>query len=259
MSKLVTLLKLSPIIAGMTLNAPFIEGRISERKSERQDVWLNMDPARSGLIAELWKPNPKYEDYVQWALKAGMFLFYRDGEMKANTGQTFASFMRDGYEGHTPDAADWELHLGTLFPQIRLKRTIEIRCCDCLPLDLGVALPALGVGITYDQTAFDQARALADRISYEDAHQAEQRLPYDGLQTPVGDTTLQKYAESLLDIARAGLARRSYLDGDSLSEVQYLDNLSHLVEHGRTPADQILAELKASGASVASFIAGPCR
>lgn len=259
MSKLVTLLRLSPIIAGMTLNAPFYEGRVSKRKSERQDVWLHMDPKRSGLIPQLWKPNPKYEDYVAWALDAGMFLFYRDGELMHNTGQSFQSFLEDGFEGHHAEAADWELHLGTLFPQVRLKKTLEIRCCDCLPLELGVALPALAVGITYDHTSFDRARALADRISYADARQAELRLPYEGLQTLVGQTPLQKFAEELIDIARDGLARRAQLDEDGLSEVQYLDSLSRLVQHGRTPADQLLAELAASGHDVAAFVAGPCR
>jgi glutamate--cysteine ligase len=188
-----------------------------------------------------------------------MFLFYRDGEAQLNTGQSFESFMTDGFEGHQPTLADWELHLGTLFPQIRLKRTLEIRCCDCLPLELSVALPALAVGITYDNLAFEQARVLADRISYEDAHKAEQQLPYDGLQTPIGDSTLQKYAEELLDIARGGLVRRARMDGRGVSEAQYLDNLSKLVNQGRTPADQILLDLQASQLDVRAFILGPCR
>jgi glutamate--cysteine ligase len=84
-------------------------------------------------------------------------------------------------------------------------------------------------------------------------------LPYQGLETRVGEVSLQKYAEQLLDIARSGLARRARVDADGLTEVQYLDNLSQLVQHGRTPADQILAELKASGLDVAAFVAGPCR
>lgn len=260
MSKVVTLLRLSPIIAGMTLNAPFYEGRVSRRKSERQDVWLNMDPARSGLIPALWsKREPKYEDYAQWALEAGMFLHYRDGEPRLNTGQTFASFMKDGYQGETANAEDWELHLGTLFPQVRLKKTIEIRCCDCLPLELSVALPALAVGLTYDVVAFEQARALADRISYEDARKAELQLPYDGLQTPVGQVMLQKFAEELLDIARGGLVRRGRLDAAGVSEAQYLDSLSRLVAVGRTPADQLLVDLEASGLEVPAFVGGPCR
>lgn len=260
MGKLVTLMQLSPVIAGMTLNAPFLEGRISERKSERQDVWLNMDPSRSGLIAELWnKGTPKYDDYVQWALKAGMFMFYRNGEPVLNTGQTFASFLKDGYDGHRATQADWELHLGTLFPQVRLKKTIEIRCCDCLPLDLSVALPALAVGITYDEKAFDLARTLAEPITYEDARQAELQLPTQGLQTLVGKVPLQEFAEQLLDIAKGGLERRAILDAEGRSEARYLTNLSSLVELGRTPADQILIDLKTSGMDVASFVAGPCK
>lgn len=260
MQKLLTLLRLSPVIAGMTLNAPFYEGRVSELKSERQDVWLNMDPARSGLLPELWaKPNPKYDDYVAWALQAGMFMFYRDGEPLLNTGQTFASFMTDGYEGHKPTLVDWELHLGTLFPQVRLKKTLEIRCCDCLPLELSVALPALAVGLTYDEIAFNQARALAERISYDSARTAELRLPREGLQTPIGGSTLQRFAEELIDIARGGLIRRARLDSGGQSEAQYLDSLSKLVAQGRTPADQLLLDLKASNLDVPAFISGPCR
>lgn len=260
MAKVITLLKLTPVIAGMTLNAPFIEGRVSHRKSERQDVWLNMDPSRSGLIEELWnKPNPKYDDYVNWALRAGMFLFYRDGEAVLNTGQSFEAFLRDGYQGHRATQADWELHLGTLFPQVRLKRTIEVRCCDCLPLDLSMALPALVVGLTYDSTAFGLARELADSISVEAASAAQRELPVSGLQTRLGEQSILKYAERLMDIARSGLERRHRPDATGKDERQYLTGLSALLERGLTPADDLLLGFKASGLTVPQFVGGFCK
>jgi glutamate--cysteine ligase len=260
MSKVMTLLKLTPVIAGMTLNAPFIEGQVSQRKSERQDVWLHMDPARSGLIEELWnKPQPRYADYVNWATRAGMFLFYRDGEAILNTGQSFDAFLREGYQGQRATQADWELHLGTLFPQVRLKRTIEVRCCDCLPLDLSMALPALVVGLTYDSKAFGAAQELAQSISVESARAAQQALPVSGLQTTLADSTVLQYAERLIDIAGAGLQRRSRLDASGKDERQYLAGLSALLERGLTPADELLERFHASGLSVSQFVGQFCR
>lgn len=260
MAKVVTLLKLTPIIAGMTLNAPFIEGRVSHRKSERQDVWLNMDPRRSGLIEELWnKPNPSYTDYTDWAMRAGMFLFYRDGEAILNTGQSFEAFLRDGYQGHRATLADWELHLGTLFPQVRLKRTIEVRCCDCLPLDLSMALPALVVGLTYDPTAFGLAQELAESISVEAARGAQSELPVSGLQTRLGEQPILKYAERLMDIASSGLERRHRPDATGKDERQYLTGLRELLERGLTPADDLLLGFRASGLSVSEFVGRFCK
>ena len=259
MSKLLTLLRLSPIIAGMTLNAPLIEGRVSRLKSERQDVWLHMDPSRSGLLETLWnKTHPTYSDYVDWALEAGMFLFYRDGTPIMNTGQSFRSFLQDGFDGHRPTVEDWELHLGTLFPQVRLKRTIEVRCCDCLPLELSMALPALVVGLTYDELAFDQARALAERGTVSEALEAQARLPEQGLATALAGTTLEELAKQLLAIAESGLRRRQLLDADGRDESQYLLALGELVQRGMCPADRLLDDLSRSGLSVARFVGGSC-
>src|SRR3954465_6125314 len=117
MKKLVLSLKLSPIIHAMLANSPFKEGKLAGTKSVRGEVWLNMDPSRSGLIPSLWSPGKKtYRDYVEWALDAGMFLFKRDNKVIANTGQTFRAFIKDGFEGHKATLNDWKLHLQTLFP-----------------------------------------------------------------------------------------------------------------------------------------------
>src|SRR5690606_36629204 len=135
---------------------------------------------------------------------------------------SFRSFLQDGFDGHRPTVEDWELHLGTLFPQVRLKRTIEVRCCDCLPLELSMALPALVVGLTYDELAFDQARALAERVTVSDALEAQARLPEQGLATALAGTTLEELAKQLLAIAESGLRRRQLLDADGRDESQYL-------------------------------------
>jgi glutamate--cysteine ligase len=122
LNKLALALKLSPLIHAMLANSPFKEGKLAGSKSVRGEVWLDMDPSRSGLIPSIWSnPRPGYRDYVEWALDAGMFLFKRDGNVVANTGQTFRSFMSEGYQGHRATLADWKLHLQTLFPEARLR------------------------------------------------------------------------------------------------------------------------------------------
>ena len=168
MKKLTLSLKLSPIIHAMLANSPFKEGKLAGTKSVRGEVWLHMDPSRSGLIPSLWGvTKPGYRLYVEWALDAGMFLFKRAGKVVVNTGQTFRSFLADGFEGHRATIGDWKLHLQTLFPEARLKNTLEVRSCDSLPSYLAMAVPALFTGILYDTRALDQAIDLLSPLSLD--------------------------------------------------------------------------------------------
>ncbi len=259
MDKLVTLLRLSPVIAAMTLHAPFIEGRRSALLSERQDVWMHMDPTRSGLILPLWsKPEPRYRDYVEWALDAGMFLFYRDGQAFENTGQSFRSFLGDGFDGHRPTTEDWQLHLGTLFPEVRLKSTIEIRCCDCLSPELNVAVVALLIGLTYDETALSAAREVAEHITLDNVDSVRQRLIRQGLTTKTETSTLGDLGRTLLDAAQGGLRRRARRDASGQDESRYLQPLAKLTGANLTPAEQLIAHHERSGATVADFVARCC-
>src|SRR6185436_17178643 len=116
----------------------------------RARVWLAVDPDRQGLLPRLWHPKSVIRDYVEWALDSPMFLFKRDGKVVRNTGQKFRAFMSDGFEGYKPDVHDWETHLNTLFPEVRLKDTLEVRGGDSLPERLAPAIPALWTGVLYD-------------------------------------------------------------------------------------------------------------
>ncbi len=248
MTKLVTLLRLTPIIQALTLNSPFIEGRRSNRLSERLDVWMNMDPTRSGLMTALWDlRDPKYVDYVEWAVQAGMFLVLRDGTVFANTGQTFRSFLESGFRGLRATEADWQLHLGTLFPEVRLKSTLEVRCCDALPPSLALALPALLVGLTYDARALRQASELARRVTPGTALELQRKVAQDGLKAELDGSAIQKACLQLLDIARGGLRRRGALNAEGVDESIYLDPLQRLTEKGLTPAEAMIARFEESG------------
>jgi glutamate--cysteine ligase len=241
MRKLVVILRLAPAFQAITANAPFAEGRVSQLESERLDVWLHMDPSRSGLIERLWSSKrPSYRDYVEWALDAGMFFVKRDDRIVLNTGQTFRDFLAHGYEGVTATQGDWTRHLATLFPDVRLKTTLEVRTCDALPEALTMAVPALFTGILYDDAALAEAEELAVRVSLEDAQASRAEIPRLGLRGRLGDRPLREVAERLLSIAAGGLSRRARKNEQGEDESVYLRPLIALVGAGQTPADLLM-------------------
>ncbi|HEX6766617.1 MAG TPA: glutamate-cysteine ligase family protein, partial [Polyangiaceae bacterium] len=247
--KLVVSLKLSPLIHAMTAHAPFAERRRTDHASVRGEVWLHMDPSRSGLIPSLWKAkSPGYADYVEWALDAGMFLFKRGDQAIANTGQRFRDFMRDGFEGHRATLADFRLHLNTLFPEARLKNTVEVRACDAQRLELSMAVPALFTGILYDERALAEAEELARPFDYETVEASRPALVRDALRANIGRAPARGLAERLLDIALGGLDRRARRDESGRSERAHLEPLVALVSRGECPADATAAGLDVGAA-----------
>jgi len=227
----------------MTANAPFLEGRVASRRSERGDVWLHMDPARSGVTPVAWLDRPTYRDYAEWALDAGMFLFRRGGEYVHNTGQTFRDFLANGHEGHRATFADWALHVNTLFPEARLKRTLEFRSCDMLPAELTAAVPALATGLIYDPVALSEASELAAGIRREELEAARPDLVTRGLGATLGGAPVRALAERILDVALRGLDRRALRDAAGRTERAHLEPLAALVGRGLTPADVAVSGL----------------
>jgi glutamate--cysteine ligase len=244
MRKLRLLMALTPVVAALFSNAPFKEGQRTSMLSLRQDVWHHMDPQRSGLVQELWRTaSPRYEDYARWAAKAGMFLFLRWGSVVANTGQSFNSFMGDGYQGHRATLADWRLHLTTLFPEVRLKSTIEVRCCDSVPFELAGALPALLVGLVYDEASLTAAEGMASSWSLEHVETARRELVTRGLHATLGGRPLGEWAQELVTLARRGLERRRRLDHNGADESVHLIALEKLLTRRLTPAEALLEAL----------------
>ena len=257
LKKLVVCLKLAPLVNALGANSPFSEGKLAGYKSRRGLTWLNMDPARSGLLPALLRnPNPGYRDYVEWALDAGMFLFKRHGLVVKNTGQTFRDFMANGYQGERATFGDWKMHLNTLFPEARLKSTLEVRSSDSLPLRLGCAVPALFTGILYDEQALAEADAFARELDVDVLLHSRAALVEHGLAARVGDVPMQKLAERVLEIALGGLARRNIQNEHGKDERIHLELLASLVQTGKTPADAIIEGLTLESVpSVADVIA----
>lgn len=243
MRKLRVSLRIQPIVTAMFMNSPWYEGQHRGRLGERPDVWLHMDPERTGLLPFAWMSGAKYSDYVSWALRAPMFLIVRDGQVVHNTGQRFEEFLADGYQGARATRLDWETHLNTLFPEVRLKRTLEWRGADNQRRDLVCALPALARGVLYDPVALDRAEALASQLEYEDvlAHRVD--ITRRGLRAVLGGRAVGEWADELLTIAEEGLDRLDVRDAYGRTERLHLLPLRALVDAGACPADFLVTSL----------------
>ncbi len=236
-------LALGPVTTAMFANSPFYEGAAFGGKSFRARVWLDVDPDRSGLVPALWREGSGFRDYIEWALDVPMFMFKRGGKRVENTGQTFRAFWTDGYEGHRPTVGDFTTHLNTLFPEVRLKKTIEVRGADAQGLLLTPALAALYTGIFYDAKALSEVEALVQDFTLEETLAVRRHVPESALSSPFRGGTLRGLAEAVILAAEGGLSRRARLSPELRDERVYLAPLKALVDKGECPADALLRDL----------------
>ena len=253
MQKMRVSLRLSPLNTAMFANSPFYEGKLHGGKSFRGKVWLDVDPDRSGLLPALLSKDASYERYIDWALDVPMFMLKRDGKPIANTGQTFRAFMKDGFEGHQATQTDWQTHLNTLFPEVRLKKTLEIRGADAQDTPLMAAMAALWTGLLYDDEALSACDELTSDWSHAELTALRPSAAHDGLSAKFRGKPLSVFAEVIVDIAARGLATRRRLDAEGKDEARYLAPLAKLVESGKSPADELVS--RAKDLSVANIIA----
>lgn len=244
MQKMRVSLRLSPLNTAMFANSPFYEGKLHGGKSYRGKVWLDVDPDRSGLVPSLLSKDASYEKYIEWALDVPMFMLKRDGKAIANTGQTFRAFMKDGFEGHLATQTDWQTHLNTLFPEVRLKKTLEIRGADSQDTPLMAAMAALWTGLLYDDEALSACDELTSDWSHAELNALRASAAHDGLAAKFRGKPLSVFAEVIVDIAARGLATRRKLDAEGKDETRYLAPLAKLVESGKSPADDVIARAK---------------
>jgi glutamate--cysteine ligase len=244
MRKMRVALALSPVTTAMFANSPWKEKAPHGGVTYRGRVWLDVDPDRSGLLPALWMKDATYKDYVEWALDVPMFMFKRAGQKVANTGQTFRSFWQSGFQGHHALMSDWTTHLNTLFPEVRLKKTIEVRGADAQGQPMACALPALWTGILYDDKALAEAEALTESFTHPEAEALRALLWKDGLKAPFRGKKLAALAEKVIEIAEGGLERRDLKSPDGRDERLHLKRLKANVERALTPAEVLALGLE---------------
>jgi glutamate--cysteine ligase len=235
---------LQPLTTALFANSPFMEGKPSSFLSTRGHMWTDTDNERSGLLKFVFEPGMSYERYVDWMLDVPMYFAYRDGNYIDLQGRSFRDFMAGKFKDivkDEPRITDFTDHLTTAFPDVRLKRYLEMRGADAGRWRL-CALPALWVGLLYDSVALDAAAELIKDWTFEEIQAMRRDVPRLALKTPFRRGTLHSIAKQVVTIARAGLTRRDRRDraGDQ-NEAHFLDPITEAAETGITSAEEKLA------------------
>jgi len=241
--KLRTSLALQPIATALFANSPFVEGKPCGNLSHRAHVWLDTDEARAGQLPFVFQDGMGFEAYVDYALDVPMYFVGRKGRYIDVAGASFRDFLDgklDALPGERPTIADWESHLTTLFPDVRLKRYIEMRGADGGPWRRLCALPALWVGVMYDTASLDAAWDLVKAWTPEAREKLRRDVPSMALQAQIGGRKVADIAAEFVEISRAGLNARARTDCFGDNEEHFLNAVETVVEEGRTPAEEML-------------------
>jgi glutamate--cysteine ligase len=247
--KIRTAYGVTSIVTALYAASPVVFGRPSGYKSYRAAIWLETDADRCGLLPFVFKPEFRFRDYVEWALDVPMFFVVRDGAYRPAYPLTFRRFMAEGWEGQQATMADWEVHLSTLFPEVRLKRYIEVRGADAGPMPMARGLGALWRGILEDPEARAAAYALVADRTFAEREALRREVARAGLAASFGGRPLRALAVELCRIAAAGLGR---LPGGAADRA-LLDPLLAYAEAGRSPADDLLDDFAAENGDPAAL------
>ncbi|MDO9415590.1 glutamate--cysteine ligase [Pararhizobium sp.] len=238
-------LKLQPLSTALFASSPFTEGKPNGLLSWRGDIWRDTDNQRSGVLPFIFNSDFGFEDYARWALDVPMYFVVRDGKYHDCTHVTFRQFMNGALKGELidpePNMGDWTNHLSTLFPDVRLKRFLEMRGADGGPWRRICALPAFWVGLLYDDAALDAAEALTASWTLEDVLEMRNAVPEKGLGFDFHGKPFIGIAREVLNISRAGLKARNRLNGDGVDESHFLAPLDEVIAKKATMAEDLLA------------------
>lgn len=249
--KLRVALAIQPAVVAGCANSPVADGRETGWKSFRVKVWDHVDPARCGLLAFAFEPGfegDAYRRYADWALDVPMIFLRRGGRYLATGGHTFRQFLAEGIEGHRPSIEDWEDHLTTLFPEVRVKGVVEVRGADAVGPGLTEALAAFWKGILYDRQSREMAWEAVSRFTPAERRDLMDAAGREGLAGPAPDgRSLGRILGALLEAASAGLCRQGCCGEKGEDERVWLAPLQERAASGRSPADDALEAFRRGG------------
>ena len=245
--KLRVSLALQPVATALFANSPFLDGKPNGMKSWRGHIWQNLDAARTGLLPFVFDEGFGYQAWVDYVLDVPMYFVYRDGKYINALGQSFRDFLKGelpALPGEKPTLSDWADHMTTVFPEARVKKFIEMRGADGGPWRRLCALPALWVGLIYDQSALDAASDLIKGWDAETRDALRVSAARDGLAGGAGKLRMLDLAREVVAISESGLKARARPGAGGLvpDETHFLNAVKESLETGQTPADELLAK-----------------
>src|SRR5262249_52292350 len=236
-------LALQPVATALFANSPFTEGKPNGLLSFRSEIWRDTDADRSGMLPWAFEPGMGFERYVDYAIDVPMYFVKRGDRYIDVAGQSFRDLMQGrlaALPGERATISDWANHVSTIFPEVRLKRYLEMRGADGGPWQRLPALPAFWAGVLYDDGSLDAAWELVRGWSAAERQQLRDDVPKLGLKTRIAGRTALELANAALALAQSGLARRRRLDPGGHDESRYLRQIQEYVARGITPAEELL-------------------
>jgi glutamate--cysteine ligase len=241
--KLRVSLALQPVATALFANSPFTEGKPNGFLSFRSEIWRDTDPDRCGMLPWAFEPGMGYERWTDYALDVPMYFVKRGGRYIDVAGRSFRDLLAGKLAelpGERATVSDWANHLTTIFPEVRLKRVLEMRGADAGRWARLPSLTALWVGLLYDDACLDAAWDLVKGWTAEERQKLRDDVPRLGFRAAIRGRDLLSIARETLALSRAGLARRRKFDPYGADETRYLKPLEDLVERGETPAEGLL-------------------
>lgn len=231
--KTVLVARLAPLMVALYANSPLLEGKPSGYMTYRSRVWEEVDPSRCGYLPAFFDGSFSYRAYVEWALDAPLLFLRRRGEY-LHPKLTFRQLLKEGFEGQPADMGDWTDHLSTMFPEVRLKKVIEVRGADCVSAEMTGGLAALWRGLLYDKTALEEGERLLPKLSLAEHRAFHDTARRQGLAGKLGQQEIHRLAAEMVAIARRGLERLDPQDAP------LVDPLARVAASGRSPAQAVL-------------------
>lgn len=238
-------LALQPLATALFANSPFTDGKPNGFLSYRSEIWRDTDNARAGMLPFAFEEGFGFERYVDYALDVPMYFVKRGNDYLDVSGSSFRDLLAGRHPtlpGETATLSDWVNHLSTIFPEVRLKRFLEMRGADTGPRSSLCALPALWTGLLYDGQSLDAAWDLVKGWSDQERQAMRDDVPRHGLKTVIAGRTLRDVGRDVLEIAAAGLQRRARLNDAGQDERSFLAPLHTVIESGRSPAELLLEQ-----------------
>lgn len=233
-------LGLTSIVSAMFAHSPFSDGRPNGFLTRRLEIWNHTSPDRSGLIVQFTRSGMTFRDYLNYLLEMPLMFIVRCGEWIPVQNLSFRGFIREGHQGYKATLADFDLHLSTAFPEVRLKQYLEIRGADCQRPDLIPSLAAFWKGILYDPAAREKAWELVAFASEEERLALHREVPREGLKASLGGRPILPIARQLAELSCSGLARQK-AKPNAADECVYLERLQReILIPGKSPAEKLL-------------------
>ena len=230
---------IQPVIIALYANSPFVEGKLTEFLSYRSHIWTKTDNDRCGLLPFIYDDDFSFERYVDYLLDVPMYFIVRDNKYIDFSGKNFKQFLEKKIKldkSIEPEMKDWEIHLTTVFPEVRLKSFIELRGADGGPWSRVCALPAFWTGILYDEEILDQVSNMIKSWSFDQVKNFYKEVRINGFNSYTPDKeNLKNFSKKIIDLSSIGLKKRN-IENAGKTEDSFLEPLIEIIKSGESPA-----------------------